>query len=155
MIFLGSDHAGLELKLFIKNYLNEKGMECLDLGTNSPNSVDYPDYALKVAETLKNDNDKNSFGILVCGTGIGMEIAANKIDGIRAALAYNEYAAEFAKKHNNANILTLGSRTTTPTEAVRYIDKFISSEFEGGRHGGRIAKITSIEQSKAQRCDKH
>ncbi len=148
MVYLGSDHAGLELKLFIKNYFKERGIECLDLGTNSSKSVDYPDYALKVAEKVKNDGDEGSFGILICGTGIGMEIAANKIDGIRAALTYNEYAAEFAKKHNDANIITLGSRTTTPVEAVRYIDKFMSFKFEGGRHGNRIAKITYMEKLK-------
>ncbi len=148
MIFLGSDHAGFELKESIKNYLKEKGINYLDMGTDSLKSVDYPDYALKVAEKVKADDDKNSFGILVCGTGIGMEIAANKINGIRAALAYDEYTAEVAKKHNNANVLTLGGRTTTPTEAIRYIDKFMSSMYEGGRHENRISKITSMEKLK-------
>lgn len=146
MIFLGSDHAGFELKESIKAYLKENGLNYLDLGTNSLKSVDYPDYALKVAEKVKENNDANSFGILVCGTGIGMEIAANKIDGIRAALAHDEYTAELAKKHNNANILTLGGRTTTPTEAMRYIDKFMSSKFEGGRHEDRLSKISSMEK---------
>lgn len=148
MIFLGSDHAGFELKESIKDYLKEKGAKYLDLGTDSLKSVDYPDYALKVAEKVLGDNDKNSFGILVCGTGIGMGIAANKVDGIRAALVYDEYTAEAAKKHNNANILTLGGRTTTPTEATRYIDKFMSSMYEGGRHENRISKITSMEKLK-------
>ncbi|MCL4321130.1 MAG: ribose 5-phosphate isomerase B [Deltaproteobacteria bacterium] len=148
MIFLGSDHAGFELKESIKNYLKEKGINYLDMGTDSLKSVDYPDYALKVAEKVKAGDDKNSFGILVCGTGIGMDIAANKIDGIRAALIHDEYTAEVAKKHNNANIVTLGGRTTTPTEAVRYIDKFMSSKYEGGRHEDRISKITSMEKLK-------
>ncbi len=148
MIFLGSDHAGFELKESIKDYLTEKGINYIDIGTDSLKSVDYPDYALEVAKKVLTDNDKNSFGILVCGTGIGMEIAANKMDGIRAALAYDEYTAELAKRHNNANILTLGGRTTTPTEAIRYIDKFMSSRYEGGRHENRIFKITSIERLK-------
>ncbi|MHB8231407.1 MAG: ribose 5-phosphate isomerase B [bacterium] len=146
MIFLGSDHAGFELKESIKKHLNEKGIEYLDAGTDSLKSVDYPDYALKVAEKVKINNDKNSFGILVCGTGIGMSIAANKVAGIRAALIHDEYTAELAKAHNNANIVTLGGRTTTPTEAARYIDKFMSSKYEDGRHENRIAKINSIEK---------
>ncbi|HEC24683.1 MAG TPA: ribose 5-phosphate isomerase B [bacterium] len=147
MIFLGSDHAGFELKEFIKNFLEKKGLKYLDVGTNSLKSVDYPDYALKAAKKLMEDSDKSSFGILVCGTGIGMEIAANKVDGIRAALVHDEYTAEVAKRHNNANILTLGGRTTTPTEAERFIDKFMSFEYEGGRHDNRIFKITFIEKS--------
>ncbi len=146
MIFLGSDHAGFELKEFIKSFLEKKGLKYLDVGTNSLKSVDYPDYALKVAKKLMEDSDKSSFGILVCGTGIGMEIAANKVTGIRAALVHDEYTAEVAKRHNNANILTLGGRTTTPTEAERFIDKFMSFEYEGGRHGNRISKITFIEK---------
>jgi len=146
MIFLGSDHAGFELKEFIKGFLEKKGLKYLDVGTDSLKSVDYPDYALKAAEKLMEDGDKSSFGILVCGTGIGMEIAANKVDGIRAALIHDEYTAEVAKRHNNANILTLGGRTTTPTEAERFIDKFMSFEYEGGRHDDRISKITFIEK---------
>lgn len=148
MIYLGSDHAGFELKESIKEYLAKKGLKYLDLGTDSLKRVDYPDYAFKVAEKVNGDNDKNSLGILVCGTGIGMEITANKVDGIRAALVHDEYTAEVAKAHNNANIITLGGRTTTPTEAVRYIDKFMSSKYEGGRHENRIAKISSIEKLK-------
>ena len=146
MIYLGSDHAGFELKESIKEELAKKGINYLDLGTDSLKSVDYPDYALKVAEKVKSDEDKNSFGILVCGTGIGMDIAANKVDGIRAALVHDEYTAEVAKAHNNANIITMGGRTTTPTEAARYIDKFMSSQYEDGRHENRISKISSIEK---------
>ncbi len=146
MVYLGSDHAGFELKESIKEHLKEKGMRYADMGTDSLKSVDYPDYAVKVATELKNDADKNSFGILVCGTGIGMEISANKVNGIRAALIHDEYTAEFAKAHNNANIITLGGRTTTSTEAFRYIDKFMSSKYESGRHENRISKISSIEK---------
>ncbi len=148
MIFLGSDHAGFELKESIKDHLEKKGLKYLDLGTDSLKSVDYPDYALKVAEKVIGEKDENSFGILVCGTGIGMEIAANKVNGIRAALVHDEYTAEVAKEHNNANILTLGGRTTTPTEASRYIDKFMSSKYEEGRHENRISKISGIEKLK-------
>jgi ribose 5-phosphate isomerase B len=147
MIYLGSDHAGFELKESIKTYLNEKNIVYLDAGTDSLKSVDYPDYALKVAEKVAGNSNKDSFGILVCGTGIGMEIAANKVKGIRAALVHDEYTAEVAREHNNANIITMGGRTTTPTEAARFIDKFMSSRYEGGRHESRIAKISAIEKN--------
>ncbi|RZV40360.1 MAG: ribose 5-phosphate isomerase B [Candidatus Acidulodesulfobacterium acidiphilum] len=146
MIYLGSDHAGFELKESIKDALEKKGVKYLDIGTDSLKSVDYPDYALKVAEKVKEDKDANSFGILVCGTGIGMEITANKVDGIRAALVYDEYTSQVAKEHNNANIITMGGRTTTPTEALRFIDRFMSAKYEGGRHENRINKISSIEK---------
>ncbi len=146
MIYLGSDHAGFELKESIKENISKKGLKYIDIGTDSLKSVDYPDYALKVAEKVKEDEDEDSFGILVCGTGIGMEITANKVDGIRAALIYDEYTAEVAKEHNNANIITMGGRTTTPTEALRYIDRFMSAKYEGGRHENRISKINSIEK---------
>ncbi|MCL6119786.1 MAG: ribose 5-phosphate isomerase B [Deltaproteobacteria bacterium] len=146
MIYLGSDHAGFELKESIKDALEKKGVKYLDIGTDSLKSVDYPDYALKVAEKVKEDKDKNSFGILVCGTGIGMEITANKVDGIRAALVHDEYTSQVAKEHNNANIITMGGRTTTPTEALRFIDRFMSAKYEGGRHENRINKISSIEK---------
>lgn len=146
MVYIGSDHAGFELKEEIKNEFNKKGIEYLDLGTDSSKSVDYPDYALKVAEKVKGDSGKESFGILVCGTGIGMEIAANKIDGIRAALIHDDFTAEVAREHNNANIIALGGRTTTATEALRFIDKFMKSKYEGGRHDDRLAKINFMEK---------
>jgi ribose 5-phosphate isomerase B len=143
-VFVGSDHAGFDLKEAIKNYLTEKKLEFIDLGTDSASkSVDYPDYALEVAkETVK---DNNSIGILVCGTGIGMSIAANKVKGVRAALIYDEYTAEVAKKHNNANVITFGGRTMTPLEVDRYLTKFLNAEFEDGRHQNRIDKIHNIE----------
>lgn len=148
MIYIGSDHAGFDLKESIKEHLNRKGMKYLDLGTDSLKSVDYPDYALKVAEKVKEDsgNNEKSLGILICGTGIGMAIAANKIGGIRAALIHDDYTAEVARQHNNANVITLGGRTTTPLEAERYIDKFMSSNYENGRHEDRISKIKSMEK---------
>lgn len=143
-VFVGSDHAGFDLKEAIKNYLTEKKLEFIDLGTDSASkSVDYPDYALEVAkETVK---DNNSIGILVCGTGIGMSIAANKVKGVRAALIYDEYTAEVAKKHNNANVIAFGGRTMTPLEVDRYLTKFLNAEFEDGRHQNRIDKIHNIE----------
>ncbi len=144
MIYIASDHAGFELKEDIKNYLQDNKIEYADLGTDSEKSVDYPDYAFKVAKEV--NNTAGSLGILICGTGIGMGIAANKIKGIRAALIYDEYTAEVARKHNNANIITLGGRTMTPLEARRYITKFISSEYEGGRHDKRITKIENAEK---------
>ncbi len=145
MVYLGADHAGFELKESIKSHLEEKGIKYLDLGTDSLKSVDYPDYALKVAQKIKEGNEED-FGVLFCGTGIGMAIAANKIDGIRAAVVHDEYTAEVAKKHNKANIIALGGRTITPTEAIRYLDSFMSSKYEGGRHENRISKIDSMEK---------
>ena len=127
-VYIGSDHAGFDLKESIKNYLKEKKIEFVDLGTDSAaRSVDYPDYAKKVAEETAKDPD--SIGILACGTGIGMSIAANKVKGIRAALIYDEYTAEVAKKHNNANVITFGGRTMTPLEVERYLDNFLNTEF--------------------------
>ena len=142
-VYIGSDHAGFDLKESIKNYLKEKKIEFIDLGTDSATkSVDYPDYAKKVAEETA--KDPNSIGILVCGTGIGMSIAANKVKGIRAALIYDEYTAVVAKKHNNANVITFGGRTMTPLEVERYLDNFLKTEFEGGRHQHRIDEINNI-----------
>ncbi|RZD17076.1 MAG: ribose 5-phosphate isomerase B [Candidatus Acididesulfobacter guangdongensis] len=142
-VYIGSDHAGFDLKESIKNYLKEKKIEFIDLGTDSATrSVDYPDYAKKVAEETAKDS--GSIGILACGTGIGMSIAANKVKGIRAALIYDEYTAVVAKKHNNANVITFGGRTMTPLEVERYLDNFLNTEFEGGRHQHRIDEINNI-----------
>jgi ribose 5-phosphate isomerase B len=142
-VYIGSDHAGFELKENIKNYLHENKIEVQDMGTDTDKkSVDYPDYAFKVAKEVM--QNKDSMGILICGTGIGMSIAANKIKGVRAALIYDDYTAEVAKKHNNANIITLGGRTMTPLEAQRYITSFMSARYEGGRHENRIDKINKI-----------
>jgi ribose 5-phosphate isomerase B len=142
-ISLGSDHAGFKLKESIKNYLKEKGYEVKDFGTNSEESVDYPDYAKAVAkDVIKN----NSRGILICGTGIGMSIAANKIKGIRAALCRSEYDAEMSRRHNDANILTLGSRTTHTDDAKKIVDVFLNTPFEEGRHIQRIKKIHDMEK---------
>jgi ribose 5-phosphate isomerase B len=143
-IALGSDHAGFELKEKLRGYLQQKGIIVDDRGTKSPESVDYPDYARLVGEdVIKNRAD---FGILVCGSGIGMSIAANKIAGIRAVNAHDETEAHLAREHNNANILTLGGRFLDESTAQKIIDKWLSTPFAGGRHGTRVEKISEIER---------
>jgi ribose 5-phosphate isomerase B len=141
-IVIGSDHGGFELKEQIKSYLAEKKITLDDLGTHTKDSVDYPDYGQKVGHAvLKDDYD---FGIVICGTGIGISIAANKVKGIRAALVYDETTARLAKEHNNANIIALGGRTTTREKAISIIETFMNSTFEA-RHQTRIDKIKTIE----------
>jgi len=146
IIAVGSDHGGFSLKQEIVSFLKSIGIEVKDEGTFNEESVDYPDFANKVAKSVsKNEADK---GILVCGTGIGMSISANKVKGIRAALVTSDYNAEMSAKHNNANIITLGGRTTTIDLAKRYIKIWLETDFEGGRHIGRLSKIEQIENSK-------
>lgn len=141
-ISIGSDHAGFELKEEIKKYLCCEH-DVFDVGTNSTESVDYPDFAKKVCDLiLKGDAE---IGILICGTGIGMSIAANKFKGIYAALCYDTNTASLARRHNNANVLCLGGRTTKVETAIEIVKTFISSNFEGGRHERRINKIKEIE----------
>lgn len=143
-IYIGSDHAGFELKNMIisSNILVKFGI-VTDCGCNDLNSVDYPDIAKNVSHHIKDDNTSglDSIGILICGTGIGMSIASNKIESIRSALIYDKKSAEFAKKHNNANIICLGSRFLDSNYALELIQIFLSSEFEGGRHERRINKL--------------
>jgi ribose 5-phosphate isomerase B len=142
-IAIGSDHAAFEIKRDIVKYLDEKGYLVSDEGTYSLDSCDYPDYAKKVGFKVR---DKVvDLGILICGTGIGMSISANKIKGIRASLCFNEYMAEMARIHNNANVLCLGARVLKQEEIVKIIDKWLESKYEGGRHDKRLAKITEIE----------
>ena len=142
-VALASDHAGFDGKEAVKHTLDALGVAYDDFGTQSADSVDYPDYAAKVAKAVAaGDYDQ---GILVCGTGIGMVIAANKVHGIRAALAWNEETARLARTHNNANIITVGERTT-PIETIQNIIRiFLTTEFEGGRHQRRVEKITQLE----------
>lgn len=143
-IALGADHGGFELKEEIKKHLEEKGFEIKDFGTYSTNSCDYPDYALPVAEAVaKKEFD---FGILICGTGIGIGIAANKVPGIRAALCSDTFSAHATRQHNDANILTMGARVVGPGLALDIVDTFLSAKFEGDRHIKRIAKIEAIEE---------
>ncbi len=139
--YFGSDHAGFEMKKELIEHLKQKGLEVEDLGTNSKESCDYPDYAKKVGEKVAKQNEK---GILICGTGIGMSMTANKIKGIRAALIHNEFTGKYAKKHNNANIICLGSRVVDFQTAKKAVDAWLIEEFEGGRHERRTRKIDSI-----------
>lgn len=144
MIVIGSDHGAFELKAVLKEHLSAKGIEVEDCGTFDGGSVDYPDIAEKVCEKVKSGNFE--FGILLCGTGIGISIAANKIDGIRCALVNNEYSAEKAKQHNNANVIAMGGRVLGPDLAKNILDAFMNASFEGGRHQNRIDKIHALEK---------
>lgn len=142
MILLAADHGGYELKEGIIKYFKENNISYKDLGTNSADSVDYPDYGIKLGEELmKNDYE---FGIVVCGTGIGISIAANKVKGVRAALVYDLNTAKLAKEHNNANVIALGGRTTKLEDAISYINKFKETKFEL-RHQNRLDKISKYE----------
>lgn len=143
-IAIGSDHGGVELKEEIKNFLLKEGYEVKDFGTNSNNSCDYPDYALPVAEAVV--AKEYDFGILICGTGIGIGIAANKVPGIRAALCSDTFSAHATREHNDANILTLGQRVVGPGLALDIVNAFLNTEFQGGRHQDRINKISEIEK---------
>ena len=143
MIAIGSDHGGYELKEHIKKHLDERNLEYKDFGCYDENSVDYPDIAEKVCNTINaKEADK---GILVCGTGIGISIAANKIDGIRAAHCHDVYSAEMTKRHNNANVICMGGRVIGRELAFKIIDAWLDAEFEGGRHQKRIDKIHALE----------
>jgi len=141
-IAIGSDHGGYELKENIKTYLQSKDIDFVDFGTHSTASVDYPDYAKKVGEAVT--KEPFDFGIVICGTGIGISIAANKIKGVRAALVYDDMTAKLAKEHNHANVIALGGRTTPIDKAISIIDTFMSAT-EEERHQTRINKIKEIE----------
>ncbi len=143
-IVIGADHRGFKIKEIIKKILKEKNFEVIDLGSFSEESTDYPDFAIKVGEEIK--EGKAHFGILVCMTGIGMMIAANKVKGIRAALCRDEEDAYLARAHNNANVLALGSKNFKDEEEIRRIVfKFLETPFEGGRHEKRVKKIMKYE----------
>ncbi len=143
-IAIGSDHGGWRLKKEIIALLQEKGIACQDFGTFSPEAADYPDFALKVAEAVR--SGEYDRGILCCGTGIGVAIAANKVPGIRAALCHDPFSARAAREHNNANILTLGERVIGPGLAKEIVETWLKAEFQGGRHARRVEKITMIEE---------
>jgi ribose 5-phosphate isomerase B len=145
-IALGADHAGFELKERIKQYLHSRGVQVDDRGTQSTDSVDYPDYAKLVGEEVAAGTAQR--GILVCGSGIGMAITANKIPGIRAANVASVEAAELSRRHNDANVLTLGARLTDEATALRIVDRWLETEFEGGRHQRRVQKIAELESQK-------
>jgi len=143
-IAIGSDHAGFADKEKIKLQLDELRVEYEDVGTTSTDSVDYPIYAKKVAEKVS--TGKAEYGILVCGSGNGMQIAANKIHGVRAALAWNEETARLARQHNDANVLSVPARMISPEEVKNVVKSFLGAQFEGGRHGRRVDAITNLEK---------
>ena len=143
-IAVGSDHGGYELKEEIIRYLKQKGMELEDFGTYSKESCDYPDFAIKVAEEVA--EKKFDFGILICGTGIGISIAANKVPGIRAAVCSDTFSAHACREHNNANILTIGQRVVGAGLALDIVEIFLNTGFQGGRHQERVSKIAEIEK---------
>ena len=138
-IFISSDHAGFKLKEVIKDFLKRKKLDFQDLGPNNDSSVDYPDFAHKVARKVK--LNKKNVGILVCGSGTGMNIAANKHKNIRAAQCFNLKSTKLSRLHNDANIITLGSRLITKKNAIKFLSVFLKTRFDGGRHLKRIRKI--------------
>jgi ribose 5-phosphate isomerase B len=142
-VVIASDHAGFEGKEKIKKTLEEIGVEYRDLGTDSLDSVDYPDFAQKVGEAVADGEVEQ--GIIVCGSGIGVAIAANKVNGVRAAQAWNEETARLARQHNDANVLTIGARVLPEGEIPKIVKAWFDADFEGGRHEKRIEKITAIE----------
>ena len=145
MIYIGSDHAGFDLKNELIKFINEDlKTEVEDLGTNSKESIDYPDYAKEVCKKVI---ENNAIGILICNTGIGMNITANKINGIRCAHCSEEYSAVMARKHNNANVLALGGNVIGKELAKNILKAFLNSQFEGGRHQRRIEKIAMLEKN--------
>jgi len=143
-IAIGSDHGGLRLKKEVIKHLEKKNIEVKDYGTYTEDSCDYPDFAEKVAEAVV--AKEYDYGILICGTGIGISISANKIPGIRAALCSDTFGAHATREHNNANILAMGERVVGTGLALDIVDAFLGSTFEGGRHENRVNKIMEIEK---------
>ena len=136
-VFLASDHAGFELKNELKEAIKGLGYEVVDLGTNDKNSVDYPDYAHLLASKL----EPNCYGVLVCGTGIGISIAANRHENVRCALCHDEFTARLAREHNDANVIAFGARVIGAGVAISVVEAFLKTEFAGGRHERRVKKI--------------
>jgi ribose 5-phosphate isomerase B len=143
-IALASDHAGYAEKERLKAILSDLGVEFEDLGTGSEASVDYPDYARAVAEQVAAGRVEQ--GLLVCGSGTGMAITANKVPGVRAAVAWSEEVARLARQHNDANVLAIGARTTPPDDIPKIVRAWFSTDFDGGRHAARVAKISEVER---------
>jgi ribose 5-phosphate isomerase B len=142
-IAIGSDHAGFALKERIREALTAKGHEVKDFGTDSPDSIDYPDFAAPVAKAVSGGDVER--GVLVCYTGVGMSIAANKVRGVRAALGTNSEEVGLTRRHNDANVLTIGARYTDEATANELVDVFLSTDFEGGRHQRRVSKMMALE----------
>ena len=143
-IAIGNDHVALEMKEHIKAYLQEKGHEIIDCGTNSSERTNYPIYGKRVAELVK--SKECDYGVLICGTGVGISLAANKVDGIRAVVCSEPYSARLSRQHNNANIVAFGARVVGQATAEMIVDEFFSAEYEGGRHQKRIDMISAIER---------
>jgi len=141
--YIATDHAGVDLKDYTVELLREKGHEVVDLGPYDKTRVDYPDYAVKVCQSVL--EDKGTQGILICGSGIGMSMSANRFHGIRAALCHDAYTAQVARGHNDANVLCFGERIVGKGVAESILDSWIDSDFDGGRHIGRVAKIEAIQ----------
>jgi ribose 5-phosphate isomerase B len=143
-IAVGADHAGFALKEELASLLRNQGHQVVDLGTNSPDSTDYPDYAGAVGRSVASGTADR--GVLVCGSGVGMSIAANKVRGVRAVLGYNADEVRLTRAHNDANVLTLGARFTEPAVAAELMQIFVGTAFEGGRHARRVEKIAKLEE---------
>ena len=143
MLAIGSDHGGLALKEVIKKQLTDLNIEFEDMGTYTTDSVDYPEYGAKVARAVASGQCER--GIIICGTGIGISIAANKVKGIRAAVCHNEFTAQMCREHNNAQILSMGARVLEEDMALRIVETFLNTEFAGGRHEIRVNKLMEIE----------
>ena len=143
-IAIGNDHVAVEMKKHITTYLEEKGHEIVNFGTDSQDRCDYPVYGKKVAEAVASGDCKR--GILICGTGIGISLAANKVKGIRAAVCSEAYSARLTRQHNDANIIAFGARVVGEATAEMIVDEFLNTEYEGGRHQKRIDMITAIER---------
>lgn len=149
-IVVGADHAGFHAKELIKSFLKDAGYAVEDVGTQSEESVDYPDYATAVAEKVASGSAR--FGILACGTGMGMAMTANKVHGVRAATAHNEMTAHLAREHNDANVLTLGARVLNDEQALNVVREFLNTEFAGGRHKQRVDKINALDERRAAKA---
>lgn len=148
-IAVGSDHGGFELKEVVKAVLEKEGLECIDFGTTDRESVDYPDYAEKVASAVSSGEIKR--GVLICGTGIGMSMVANRFPNVRAGLCFDIYTAKMSREHNNSNLLLLGGRTTDKKTAEEIVKTWLNTEFAGERHQRRLDKLNKIEK-KIKNC---
>jgi ribose 5-phosphate isomerase B len=143
-VAIANDHAGVKLKDALKGWMEEHGYEVINLGTDGEKSTDYPDYVREAAVLVQ--EGKAAFGIVICGTGIGASITANKFKGVHAALCYSVFTAKMARNHNNANVISLGARTIHEDDAIAMVKTFLSEQFYGDRHARRVDKILSIEQ---------
>ncbi|MBQ9116750.1 MAG: ribose 5-phosphate isomerase B [Clostridia bacterium] len=149
-IAIGNDHVAVEMKKHIVKYLEEKGYEIVNFGTDSAERADYPVYGKRVADAVA--SGECVLGILICGTGIGISLAANKVKGIRAAVCSEPYSAALTRRHNNANIIAFGARVVGTAVAETIVDAFLEAEFEGGRHARRVDMITAIESGEVAEC---